>query len=232
MTKYTRIVVFETKSGDRYVTSPLYLPIGPGKVDTDVCDVSWSTLRIIYEGARTYLDFVKANVEVFSHIKAAYTDGVLNPPVIYRLKKNEPLPPAHVYVYLHEKNEKVTAKSVVADIKAAMETRAKLNAIVSDIQNTLRIEEKLDLDCALDFANACYMLGWKVDGDKLYNEKGTLVSEKRFDIEIPGTKEKLLAFVQKCNPSQSGGMWSDPGYILDFVLDERAGTVVIVFLED
>lgn len=41
MTKYTRIVVFETKSGDRYVTSPLYLPIGPGKVDTDVCDVSW-----------------------------------------------------------------------------------------------------------------------------------------------------------------------------------------------
>ena len=137
-----------------------------------------------------------------------------------------------MYVYLHEKNEKVTAKSVVADIKAAMETRAKLNAIVSDIQNTLRIEEKLDLDCALDFANACYMLGWKVDGDKLYNEKGTLVSEKRFDIEIPGTKEKLLAFVQKYNPSQSGGMWSDPGYILDFVLDERAGTVVIVFLED
>ena len=66
---------------------------------------------------------------------------------------------------------------------------------------------------------------------KLYNEKGTLVSEKRFDIEIPGTKEKLLAFVQKYNPSQSGGMWSDPGYILDFVLDERAGTVVIVFLE-
>lgn len=119
MTKYTRIVVFETKSGDRYVTSPLYLPIGPGKVDTDVCDVSWSTLREIYEGARTYLDFVKANVEVFSHIKAAYTDGVLNPPVIYRLKKNEPLPPAHVYVYLREKNEKVTAKSVVADIKAA-----------------------------------------------------------------------------------------------------------------
>lgn len=59
MTKYTRIVVFETKSGDRYVTSPLYLPIGPGKVDTDVCDVSWSTLREIYEGARTYLDFVK-----------------------------------------------------------------------------------------------------------------------------------------------------------------------------
>lgn len=224
MSNYIRIVVFETKAGDRYVTSPLRLPISPARIDEKLCDVSWNVIRDIYMSSKTYLDFVKTNIEAFSHVQAAYTDGTFSPPVVYRLRKNEPLPPASKYLYIRERGE-VTQKSILSDIRAAMEASVKLNAIVSSIQKTLQLEKKLDLDYEFDFAHADYMLGCKIDKDALYEDSGYFLSEKKLSIEIPNRKEKLTAFISMLGSDDSIA-------VLYLVLDKDAGTVICIPLRE
>lgn len=224
MSNYIRIVVFETKAGDRYVTSPLRLPISPARIDEKLCDVSWNVIRDIYMSSKTYLDFVKTNIEAFSHVQAAYTDGTFSPPVVYRLRKNEPLPPASKYLYIRERGE-VTQKSILSDIRAAMEASVKLNAIVSSIQKTLQLEKKFDLDYEFDFAHADYMLGCKIDKDALYEDSGYFLSEKKLSIEIPNRKEKLTAFISMLGSDDSIA-------VLYLVLDKDAGTVICIPLRE
>lgn len=224
MSNYIRIVVFETKAGDRYVTSPLRLPISPARIEEKLCDVSWNVIQCIYKSAKTYLDFVKANIEAFSHVQAAYTDGTFTPPVVYRLRKNEPLPPANKYLYVRERGE-VTQKSILSNIRAAMEVGVKLNAIVSSIQETLRLEEKFNLDYEFDFAHADYMLGCKIDKDALYDDSGHSLSEKKFSIEIPDRKKKLTAFTSML-------VSDDSLAVLYLVLDKDTGTVICIPLRE
>lgn len=224
MSNYIRIVVFETKAGDRYVTSPLRLPISPARIDEKLCDVSWNDIRDIYMSSKTYLDFVKTNIEAFSHVQAAYTDGTFSPPVVYRLRKNEPLPPASKYLYIRERGE-VTQKNILSDIRAAMEASVKLNAIVSSIQETLQLEKKFDLDYEFDFAHADYMLGCKIDKDALYEDSGYFLSGKRLSIEIPNRKEKLTAFISMLESDDSIA-------VLYLVLDKDAGTVICIPLRE
>lgn len=224
MSNYIRIVVFETKAGDRYVTSPLRLPRSTARIDEKLCDVSWNVIRDIYMSSKTYLDFVKTNIEAFSHVQAAYTDGTFSPPVVYRLRKNEPLPPASKYLYIRERGE-VTQKSILSDIRAAMEVGVKLNAIVSSIQETLRLEEKFNLDYEFDFAHADYMLGCKIVKDALYDDSGHSLSEKKFSIEIPDRKKKLTAFTSML-------VSDDSLAVLYLVLDKNTGTVICIPLRE
>ena len=224
MSNYIRIVVFETKAGDRYVTSPLRLPRSTARIEEKLCDVSWNVIQCIYKSAKTYLDFVKANIEAFSHVQAAYTDGTFTPPVVYRLRKNEPLPPANKYLYVRERGE-VTQKSILSDIRAAMEVGVKLNAIVSSIQKTLQLEKKFDLDYEFDFAHADYMLGCKIVKDALYDDSGHSLSEKKFSIEIPDRKKKLTAFTSML-------VSDDSLAVLYLVLDKNTGTVICIPLRE